>query len=147
MFSDSTSRSSHAELFCKKVVLKISAIFTGKHLRWSLFLIKLQGLQHRWKENFPVNIGIFKNSFSIEHLWWLLLNFFTGFQKEKAFSINRSVMKTFKCSFPIDFAFNPIQDGPLWGCSRIGEGKKGPFSLKSGIHILQWWNLVDLYLT
>ena len=53
MFLDSTSRSSHPKLFSKKVALKISAIFTGKHLRWSLFLINLQGLRHRC---FPVNI-------------------------------------------------------------------------------------------
>ena len=44
-------------------VLKILVIFTGKHLCWSLFLIKLQawGLQQRC---FPVNTAkIFKNSF------------------------------------------------------------------------------------
>ena len=35
------------EVFYKKAVIKISAIFTGKHLWWSLFLAKLQasGLQ------------------------------------------------------------------------------------------------------
>ena len=35
-------RSSRPEMFCKKGVLKNFAIFTGKHLCWSLFLIKLQ---------------------------------------------------------------------------------------------------------
>ena len=30
------------EVFHKKAVLKNFAIFTGKYLRWSLFLIKLQ---------------------------------------------------------------------------------------------------------
>ena len=29
---------------------------------------------------------------------------------------------------------NPVQDGVFWGCSRMG-------------HILQWWNLAQLYLT
>ena len=48
---------------------------------------------------------IFKNNFFIDNLWWLLLNFFTEFQKETIFSINDSVMKTFRCSLPIDFAF------------------------------------------
>ena len=44
---DETSRSSRPEVFCKKDVLKNFAIFTGKHLCHSLFLIKLQawGLQ------------------------------------------------------------------------------------------------------
>ena len=40
-----TYRSSRPEVFCKKGVLKNFAIFTGKHLCWSLFLIKLQA----WK--------------------------------------------------------------------------------------------------
>ena len=35
-------RSSHHRCFCKKGVLKSFANFTGKHLCWSLFLIKLQ---------------------------------------------------------------------------------------------------------
>ena len=110
VFSDSTSRSSRPEVFCIKVVFKISAIFTGKHLRWNLFLIKLQGLQHRWKET-PTQefsceyCGIFKNNFlystylvaSSELLYWI---------SKRVFSINRSVRKTFKCSFSIDFAFN-----------------------------------------
>ena len=37
---------------------------------------------------------------------------------------------------------NPIQDGLFRGCSRMG-----PPSLKSVTHILQWWNLAQLYLT
>ena len=32
------------EVFCKKGVLKNSTNFTGKHLCWGLFLIKLQAL-------------------------------------------------------------------------------------------------------
>ena len=110
MFSDSTSRSSRPEVFCIKVVFKISAIFTGKHLRWNLFLTKLQGLQHRRKKT-PTKefsceyCAIFKNSFLYsthlvapsELLYWI---------SKRVFSINRSVRKTFKCSFPIDFAFN-----------------------------------------
>ena len=110
VFSDSTSRSSRPEVFCIKVVFKISAIFTGKHLRWNLFLTKLQGLQHRRKKT-PTKefsceyCAIFKNSFLYsthlvapsELLYWI---------SKRVFSINRSVRKTFKCSFPIDFAFN-----------------------------------------
>ena len=42
--------------------------------------------------------------------------------------------------------FNPIQDGLFWGCSRMGESQKGPPSLKSVTHILQWWNLAQIYL-
>ena len=35
-------RSSHSQMFFKIGVLKNFVIFTGKHLYWSLFLIKLQ---------------------------------------------------------------------------------------------------------
>ena len=45
-------------MFFKIGVIKNFVIFRGKHLCWSLFLIKLQSY------NFPVNIEIsFKNSF------------------------------------------------------------------------------------
>ena len=44
-------------MFLKKGVLKNFENFYKKQLCWSLFLIKLQA----------------KNSFFIEHLWWLLL--------------------------------------------------------------------------
>ena len=44
--------------------------------------------------------------------------------------------------------FNPIQDGIFRGCSWMGGGgQKGHPSLKSVSHILQWWNLAQLYLT
>ena len=107
MFSYSTSRSSPPEVFYKKAVLKISAIFTGKNLHWNLFLIKLKRLQHSLKAT-PTEVSsceycrIFKNSFFIDNFWWLLLNVFTESQKETVFSMNRSVMKMFKCSFPIN---------------------------------------------
>ena len=49
---------------------------------------------------------------------------------------------------------NFIQDGLFRGCSQMCwgwgggvGGAKMPPSLKSVTHILQWWNLVQLYLT
>ena len=36
--------------------------------------------------------------------------------------------------------FNPIQDGLFRGCSRMGRAP-------SVTHMLQWWNLAQLYLT
>ena len=39
------SRSSRPEVFCKKAAVKSYAKFTGKHLYWSLFLIKLQAFR------------------------------------------------------------------------------------------------------
>ena len=50
--------------------LKNLANFTGKHLCWSLFLIKLR-LQHKC---FPVKFAKFlRTAFFTEHLRWLLL--------------------------------------------------------------------------
>ena len=43
--------------------------------------------------------------------------------------------------------FNPIQDWPFRGCSRIWRGPKRPQSLTSVTHILQLWNLAQLYFT
>ena len=79
-------RSGHMELFFKTGVFKKIAILTGKHLRWSLFLIKLQAWRsatllkkrlHKKKRDFTVvsceNYEIFNNTFCMEHLRWLLL--------------------------------------------------------------------------
>ena len=53
------------EVFYKKVVLRNFAIFTGKHLCWSLFLIKLRAGGHTWH--------IFKNTNIEEDLLLLVL--------------------------------------------------------------------------
>ena len=69
------------EVFCKKGVLRNLAKFAGKYICQSLFLNKVTGLRsatllikrlcHR---SFSVNFAKFLwTSFSIEHLWWLLL--------------------------------------------------------------------------
>ena len=42
---------------------------------------------------------------------------------------------------------NTIQDGRFSGLLTGGGGGKRPSSLKSVAHILQWWNLTQLYLT
>ena len=44
-------------------------------------------------------------------------------------------------------ALSPIQNGPFPGCSRMGGGAKRRPSLKYVTYILQWWNLVNFYLT
>ena len=73
-------RSGRLQTFFKIGVLKHFTIFTGKHLSWRLFFIKVAGLkacnyikkrlQHRC---FPVNIAEFlRIAIFIEHLWWLL---------------------------------------------------------------------------
>ena len=50
------NRSCHSQMFFKKVVLENFAIFTGKHLWWSLFITKFikKRLRHRC---FHVNIA------------------------------------------------------------------------------------------
>ena len=67
-------------MFFKTAAFKNLAIFTGKHLCWSFFLIKSQ----TWRpaillKKSPTQVlsceycEIFKNSFFIEHFWWQLL--------------------------------------------------------------------------
>ena len=51
VFIKNRCRSSRSQMFFKIGVLKKFAMFTGKHLCWSLFLIKLQAFRC-----FPVNI-------------------------------------------------------------------------------------------
>ena len=53
--------------FYKKTFLKLAAIFTGKHLCWSLKPSTL--LKRRlWHRYFSENFAKFKNTFFIEHL-------------------------------------------------------------------------------
>ena len=73
-------RSSRLQRFFKIGVRKNFAILTGKHLRWCLFLIKLLDLRptillkRDSTQMFSYKYWeILKNSFFIEHLWWLLL--------------------------------------------------------------------------
>ena len=64
------------EVFYKKAVLKSFAIFTRKHLCWSLFLIKLflnfiqKRHKHRW---FPLNIAKFLRTPILQNICELLL--------------------------------------------------------------------------
>ena len=54
----------------KRGILKNFAKFTGNHLCQSLFLNRVAGLRlwHRW---FMWILRNFKNTFFIEHVWWL----------------------------------------------------------------------------
>ena len=63
-------------MFFKIDLLKNSANFTGKHLCWSLFLIKFQAFRSVTPAQvFSCDIcEIFKNTIFTEHLQWLLLN-------------------------------------------------------------------------
>ena len=74
MTQDIKKRSNHSQIFFKMGVLKNFVISTGKHLSWSVFLIKLQiknRLQHKC---FPVNNAKFSRTpFFREHFRWLLL--------------------------------------------------------------------------
>ena len=72
-----TFRSSRSQMFFKIGVLKNFAIFTEKHLCWSLFLIKLQASRpKRLRQRcFPVDIAKFlRTDFVIDHLRCLILN-------------------------------------------------------------------------
>ena len=73
------SRTSRPEVFCKKIVLRNSVKFTGKHLSRSIFFNKVAGLSPATLLKRDSGTGIFlwilrnfKTTFYIEHLWWLL---------------------------------------------------------------------------
>ena len=78
--SEATYRSSRSQMFFKIGVLKYFESFTEKYMCWSLFLINLHGcrpavlLKETPTQLFSYEIcEIFKNTFSTEHLRWLLL--------------------------------------------------------------------------
>ena len=67
-----TIRTSRTQMFFETMLLKF-AIFTGKHLRWSLFLVKLQVWRHvtllKRDSNtcFSVNIANFLRKFQLKY--------------------------------------------------------------------------------
>ena len=80
------------ELFYKKTVIKNFGIFTGKHLCWSLFLIKLQAFKPLLRNETPVQVfcrQIFKNIHFEKHLWTATsrANQLTGFYMMKTLSL------------------------------------------------------------
>ena len=82
VFMNNRCRCCRSQMFFKIGVLKNFAAFTGKHLCWSLFLIKLLAFRC-----FPVNVAkLLRPDFFIEHLWWFLLQMFCFtlyFQKKR----------------------------------------------------------------
>ena len=88
-FINSNFGSSRPEMFCKKGVLRNFAKLTGKHMCWSLFLIKLPKACNFIKKEtlarrcFPVNfVKFLRILFFIEHFWWLLLKFKEALNRE-----------------------------------------------------------------
>ena len=71
-------RSSRSQMFCKIGNLRNFAMFTGKHLCWSLFFNKEKETP---TQVFPCDYlcEFFRTASLIEHPWWLLL------EKEKLF--------------------------------------------------------------
>ena len=72
-----TDRNSRPKVFCEKGVLENFAIFAGKHLCWSLFLIMLQALgtdcnfnkKYVHHRSFSVSVAkCLKNIYFEEHL-------------------------------------------------------------------------------
>ena len=82
--SVSIFRSSRAEVFCKKGVVRNSAKLTGKQLRQSLFFNKVAGLRPATSLKKTLTqvfscefCKIYKNTIFKEHIRWLLLNTLT----------------------------------------------------------------------
>ena len=75
------SRRSHRRCSVKKGLLKNFANFTGKHLCWSLVLIKLQAWRSSFllKRDSNTSVSCEFCQIFIEHLRWLLLSFTRDF--------------------------------------------------------------------
>ena len=94
-------RGSRLQMFFKVGVLKSYAIFAGKHLRWSLFLINLQsfGPATLLKRNSDKGAFLWilqkflRTAYFIDHFRWLLLPFTTTFRnyywKYRLISVNK----------------------------------------------------------
>ena len=65
----------------------------------------------------------------------------TDIQTNIYFDVLDDIINTYNNTF--HRTINPVQDGLVRDCSRIG-GRKGHPSLKSATHILQGWNLAQL---
>ena len=91
-------------MFFKIAFLKNFSIFTGKHLGWSLFLIKLQAFRSNTES--PTQelsceySEIFKNTFFIEHFRWLLLEMI----KKETWKL-RNVFQNIDCFLKIGINF------------------------------------------
>ena len=72
-------KNNHSQIFFKIGVLKNFAIFTGKHMCWSLFLIEMQTFRSLLKRDSNTYVflwilrNFYKQLFHDEHLSWLLL--------------------------------------------------------------------------
>ena len=82
------SKSSRLQMLFKISSIKNFAIFTGKHLCWGLFLIKLQAYRPtiflKRDSNTGVSCGyceLCKNSFFVENLRWLLVTVLPQYSK------------------------------------------------------------------
>ena len=73
IYNKATCRSNRSQMFFKISVLRNFAIFTGKHLYWSLFLIKLQASKQRYLKKNPTQVLFFeyweilKNTFFLQN--------------------------------------------------------------------------------
>ena len=70
--SSTIFRSSHWKCSIRKAILKNFVIFTGKHLCWGLFLLKLQAFRPLTvlKRDFNTDIFLWISGNFYEHLFW-----------------------------------------------------------------------------
>ena len=118
-----TIRSSRPQLFIKIGVLKNFAIFTRKHLCWSLYLKKaFNFIKETPTQVFSCeNCKIFKNSFFIEYLRWLLQNYYN--KNSLRFSLNIFTIISIPSHFFFIsmFLYISILRGPWWYYVKIAS--------------------------
>ena len=116
-------RTSRLQLFFKIGVLKNFAIFTRKHLCWSLYLKKaFNFIKETPTQVFSCeNCKIFKNSFFIEYLRWLLQNYYN--KNSLRFSLNIFTIISIPSHFFFIsmFLYISILRGPWWYYVKIAS--------------------------
>ena len=106
-------------VFCKKGVLKIFASFTGKHLCWSLFLIKLHAFRLQlYSKKTPAQAfsseirNNFRNTYFKENMWTTTFEYY--YNKDCFLGTVKSDRKKKKIFYPWYDNFKPFGCGWFW---------------------------------
>ena len=140
------TRSSHQWCFIKKAVLKNFAIFTGKHLCWSLFLIQLRvfrsvtllkrNSQHRC---FPVNIAKFLRTPFFRNIWEQLLLDDSANAVLKTVAFKNSLKYLFKLCFSYTY-WNLVIKNSLVALTWLRQLDARVWQkMKNGIRLTKLW--------
>ena len=106
------------KVFCKKAVLKHFAIFTGKHLCWSPFLIKLQAFS-------PAIVY----SILAFQLFNIFINFNAMYKLDPVLNIN-----PLSTNAPLLY---PLKTSENWRFSNVSKGYRSRTLVENGFNMIR----------